>query len=169
MAEIFFAIFHLLIVDFQKDIRNNGFYQITLDETLERFGGDVLAPAQYVRDWVTQLGVDTHYQDPLAQLALTTPGQEALFEAFNDLAPHWLALGGGGYNLGVVPRAWTLAFGVMSGQTFPDELPSQYQEDYHDERLRDQGLVHWSEANAERTHAPVAKVVAAVKQRHEIE
>ena len=66
----------------------------------------------------------------------------------------------------------------MSGQTFPDELPSQYQEDYHDavrtrlrgdERLWDQGLVHWGEANAERTHAPVAKVVTAVKQRHEIE
>jgi nicotinate phosphoribosyltransferase len=30
----------------------------------------------------------------------------------------------------VVPRAWTLAYGVMSGQSFPGELPPAYDERY---------------------------------------
>ena len=95
---------------------------------LARFEADIL---------VTQLGVDTHYLDPLANLALTTRGQAAVFGALEALAPRWLALGGGGYNLDVVPRAWTLAFGVMSAQDFPDELPPVYRARYGGERLHD--------------------------------
>jgi len=95
---------------------------------LERFAADVV---------VTQLGVDTHFQDPLAQLALTTHGQEALFRSLRDLSSRWLALGGGGYDMDVVPRAWTLAFGVMTDQTFPDALPREYQEQYGGKTLHD--------------------------------
>jgi hypothetical protein len=36
-----------------------------------------------------------------------------------------------------VPRAWTLAYGVMSGQTFPDGLPPAYSERYGPGRLHD--------------------------------
>src|SRR3990170_7368552 len=95
---------------------------------LERFQPDVV---------VTQLGVDTHFQDPLANLALTTHGHEALFRAFDRLAPKWLALGGGGYALDVVPRSWALAFGVMSGQTLPEELPPSYRARYGGQWLHD--------------------------------
>jgi acetoin utilization protein AcuC len=89
---------------------------------------------------VTQLGVDTHYRDLLGSLLLTTHGYVALIEEFKMLAGdvgRWLALGGGGYAVDVVPRAWTLAYGVMSGQTFPDELPSAYSERYGPGRLHD--------------------------------
>jgi len=82
---------------------------------------------------VTQLGVDTHYRDPLALLMLTTQGYVAVVEELKALADgigRWLALGGGGYAVDVVPRAWTLAYGLMSGQTFPDELPPAYGERY---------------------------------------
>jgi acetoin utilization protein AcuC len=62
---------------------------------------------------VTQCGVDTHREDPLADLQLTVDGQRAAFTALRELADRhaegrWLAVGGGGYGLvRVVPRAWT--------------------------------------------------------------
>ncbi|MCX4094874.1 acetoin utilization protein AcuC [Nocardia sp. alder85J] len=62
---------------------------------------------------VSQCGVDTHREDPLADLELTVDGQRAAFRAMRELADRyaegrWLAVGGGGYGLvRVVPRAWT--------------------------------------------------------------
>ncbi|MBF6329676.1 acetoin utilization protein AcuC [Nocardia transvalensis] len=62
---------------------------------------------------VTQCGVDTHREDPLADLELSVDGQRAAFVALRDFADRyaegrWLAVGGGGYGLvRVVPRAWT--------------------------------------------------------------
>ncbi|MFE6925738.1 acetoin utilization protein AcuC [Nocardia sp. NPDC057663] len=62
---------------------------------------------------VSQCGVDTHREDPLADLELTVDGQRAAFLAMRDLADRhaegrWLAVGGGGYGVvRVVPRAWT--------------------------------------------------------------
>ncbi|WP_158840234.1 acetoin utilization protein AcuC [Saccharothrix deserti] len=62
---------------------------------------------------VTQCGVDTHREDPLADLALTVDGHRAIYRRLRDLAEEtangrWLALGGGGYELlRVVPRSWT--------------------------------------------------------------
>ena len=53
------------------------------------------------------------------------------------LAPKWLALGGGGYDLQAVARAWTLAYGVMSEQELPDELPSSYRDQYQVAGLSD--------------------------------
>ena len=112
--------------------------------------------------------MDTHYNDPLAQLALTTAGHLALFEALEKLSPRWLALGGGGYDIGVVPRAWTLAFGVMSGQSFPDELPEQYRARYGGQWLRDRERPHLNEATRRQARQSVEAVVAQVKQRHNI-
>ncbi|WP_194814324.1 acetoin utilization protein AcuC [Nocardia sp. XZ_19_385] len=62
---------------------------------------------------VSQCGVDTHREDPLADLELTVDGQRAAFLAMRELADRyaegrWLAVGGGGYGLvRVVPRSWT--------------------------------------------------------------
>lgn len=62
---------------------------------------------------VTQCGVDTHAEDPLADLALSVDGQRAAYRALRELAVEfaggrWLVLGGGGYQLfRVVPRSWT--------------------------------------------------------------
>jgi len=38
-------------------------------------------------------------------------------------APAWVALGGGGYSITNVARAWTLAWAVMNDIHLPDELP----------------------------------------------
>ncbi|MBO0852953.1 MAG: acetoin utilization protein AcuC [Nocardia sp.] len=62
---------------------------------------------------VGQCGVDSHREDPLADLELTVDGQRAAFLAMRGLADRyaegrWLAVGGGGYGVTrVVPRAWT--------------------------------------------------------------
>ncbi|GGK41334.1 acetoin utilization protein AcuC [Nocardia camponoti] len=62
---------------------------------------------------ISQCGVDTHREDPLADLELTVDGQRAAFIAMRELADRyadgrWLAIGGGGYGVvRVVPRAWT--------------------------------------------------------------
>jgi acetoin utilization protein AcuC len=86
---------------------------------------------------VSQLGVDTHYRDPLTHLCLTTAGYASAVTTIKELASRWLALGGGGYDIDVVARSWTLAYGVMSGQEFPDDLPSVYAEKYGEGHLRD--------------------------------
>jgi acetoin utilization protein AcuC len=135
------------------------FHQV-VPPLLKRFQADVV---------VTQLGVDTHHKDPLAKLQLTTPALEALFHALGALAPRWLALGGGGYDIGVVPRAWTLAFGVMSGQAFADELPEGYREKYGGEYLRDREPPKLDGALRSRVCRSVETVVQRVKRLHDIE
>jgi len=86
---------------------------------------------------VSQLGVDTHYDDPLTHLMLSTHGFAKVVETIRDLAPRWVALGGGGYALDVVPRAWTLAYGIMRDEPFPDDLPPAYTARYSGSRLHD--------------------------------
>ncbi|WP_019927936.1 acetoin utilization protein AcuC [Nocardia sp. BMG111209] len=72
---------------------------------------------------VSQCGVDTHREDPLADLELSVDGQRAAFIAMRELADRyaegrWLAVGGGGYGLvRVVPRAWTHLLAVALDRT----------------------------------------------------
>jgi len=91
---------------------------------------------------VSQLGIDTHYLDPLAHLTLTTQGYTEVVRMIKELAPRWIALGGGGYEIGVIPRAWALAYGIMSDREFPDELPPAYGEKYGPGTLHDQHKPH---------------------------
>ncbi|MDV6014479.1 acetoin utilization protein AcuC [Haloechinothrix sp. LS1_15] len=62
---------------------------------------------------VTQCGVDSHDEDPLADLALSVDGHRRIYQELRQLAEQysggrWLAVGGGGYQLvRVVPRSWT--------------------------------------------------------------
>lgn len=72
---------------------------------------------------VSQLGVDAFTSDPLAALNLTTYGFLKVIDYLTEKAPAWVALGGGGYNLENVARAWTLAWAVMNRVKLPDELP----------------------------------------------
>jgi acetoin utilization protein AcuC len=68
---------------------------------------------------VTQCGVDSHGEDPLADLRLSVDGHRAVFQLLRGLADEvaggkWLALGGGGYSLfRVVPRSWTHLLGTL--------------------------------------------------------
>jgi acetoin utilization protein AcuC len=124
---------------------------------VRRFEPDIL---------VTQLGVDTHYLDPLAELKLTTRGHKAIFAALESLGLRWLALGGGGYNLEVVPRAWALAFAVMAGLSLPDELPESYRAAYGGRWLEDRESPEIDPVLKRLVRRRVEEVVSQVKQVH---
>ena len=78
---------------------------------------------------VTQLGVDAFYNDPLTNLHLSILGYERVLKRIKDLAPRWVALGGGGYNISNVARAWTLAWAVMNGIELKEDLPKSFSEE----------------------------------------
>jgi acetoin utilization protein AcuC len=82
---------------------------------IERFRPDVI---------VSQLGVDTFWDDPLTGLEFTTNGFSKVISYLTDNAKAWVALGGGGYNVCNVARAWTLAWAIMNGVDFGEDLPA---------------------------------------------
>ena len=63
---------------------------------------------------VLQLGIDSHRTDPLTHLALTVQGFTRAVSRLLPLAPRVVALGGGGYDLPNVARAWTAAWAAMN-------------------------------------------------------
>ncbi|MCS7253459.1 MAG: acetoin utilization protein AcuC [Armatimonadota bacterium] len=77
---------------------------------------------------VTQLGADTLHGDPITHWRLTTHGFCAAVERFKELRKPWVALGGGGYDVGNVCRAWTLAWATMIGANVGDEIPPKWGE-----------------------------------------
>jgi len=98
-------------------------YERAFDEVilpaLEAFGPDVLT---------TQLGADGIVGDAVAGLRMSLRGFEQLAKRFRDLGLPWIALGGGGYDVGNVVRAWTLVWGAMVDADLPDEIPASWVE-----------------------------------------
>ncbi len=106
-------------------------YPLTDDETYLWAFEEVVPPliGEFKPDvMVTQLGVDTFYSDPLTHLCLTTRGFTKVIEKLRDLSIPWVALGGGGYEVGNVARAWTLAWAIMNGVELEDEIPGPFEE-----------------------------------------
>lgn len=89
---------------------------------------------------VTQLGVDTFVEDPLAHLRLTTHGFCQILQRIKSLGIPWVALGGGGYHLANVARAWTLAYALMNDIELPDEVPPECLEQLQQHGLRGKWL-----------------------------
>lgn len=115
---------------------------------------------------VTQQGIDTHVDDPLTHLALTSAGHSAAVAEFKALSPgKWLALGGGGYDLSAVARCWTLDYAVMLGIDLPDEIPSDYAERYGLQRLRDPSPVSVDPAAKESAREQANATIEQVKER----
>ncbi|GHC81175.1 acetoin utilization protein AcuC [Streptomyces finlayi] len=86
---------------------------------------------------VSQHGADTHFEDPLADLAVSLDAQRAVQAACHELAheyvegARWLALGGGGYAVvDVVPRAWTHLVGIAGHRPVEPEaeIPGVWRE-----------------------------------------
>ncbi|MBI2304437.1 MAG: acetoin utilization protein AcuC [Chloroflexi bacterium] len=118
---------------------------------------------------VTQLGVDGYFRDPLAHLALTTEGYCQLFREFRRLCPssggpRWVALGGGGYDIEAVARLWTLAYGVMMDQDWPDDIPVDYQERYGVKKLLDTSPPPWDAAVQGEARGFAQESVAEIKR-----
>ncbi len=86
---------------------------------LKRFQPDVL---------VVQAGADAHFDDPLADLMLTTRDYEAIFRRILEWADAYtggrvLFTLGGGYSLLAVSRIWTILYLLMHDLPLPSELP----------------------------------------------
>ena len=86
---------------------------------------------------VTQLGIDSYHSDPITHLQLTSRGYVEVIREFAKLGLPWLALGGGGYDVGAVARCWSLAYGVMLGVEWPDRIPEAVSGQYPSPNLRD--------------------------------
>lgn len=80
---------------------------------LARYRPDVL---------VTQQGIDSHFDDPLANLMVSTQAREHVVRRFAATKGPWVAMGGGGYSLDAVRRAWSIEFLIMLGAPIPAEL-----------------------------------------------
>ncbi|MEV6245633.1 acetoin utilization protein AcuC [Streptomyces sp. NPDC051742] len=86
---------------------------------------------------ITQHGADTHFEDPLAHLAVSLDAQRAVQEACHELAHtyaegRWVALGGGGYAVvDVVPRSWTHLVGIAAHAPVDPEsvIPSSWRDE----------------------------------------
>ncbi|HZF87181.1 acetoin utilization protein AcuC [Streptomyces sp.] len=86
---------------------------------------------------VTQHGADTHFEDPLAHLAVSLDAQRAVQMACHSLAHdhadgRWVALGGGGYAVtDVVPRSWTHLVGIAAGRQIAPEtvIPESWRQE----------------------------------------
>jgi acetoin utilization protein AcuC len=90
-------------------------------QVAEAFGPNVL---------VSQLGGDTHFGDPLANLGLTMRAYPEMARILHDAAHdhasgRLVATGGGGYQFDVVvPRIWTIHFAEMCGA--PEAIPQDW-------------------------------------------
>ncbi|MCX4818512.1 acetoin utilization protein AcuC [Streptomyces sp. NBC_01142] len=89
---------------------------------------------------VTQHGADTHFEDPLAHLAVSLDAQRAVQESCHSLAheyvedARWVALGGGGYAVvDVVPRSWTHLVGIAAHAPVDPEsvIPSSWRDEVY--------------------------------------
>ncbi len=97
-------------------------FEAVVPPLIEAFAPDVL---------FTQLGIDTHYLDPITHLRLTTQGFARTVARLGELVgpeTSWVAAGGGGYDLGAVARGWSMAFAVMAGVDIPDRIPEEFTE-----------------------------------------
>jgi acetoin utilization protein AcuC len=95
---------------------------------VEKFSPDVV---------VTQLGVDSFSSDPLAHLNYTNNGFCEVVRKIKEIAPGWVALGGGGYDVVNVAKAWTRAWAIMNDVEIPDDIPEDFLKKYRYEGFTD--------------------------------
>jgi len=135
------------------------FYEV-LPPLIKTFDPDVI---------VTQLGVDSFYNDPLANLYLTSRGFCSAVRFFKELGLPWVALGGGGYHQVNVARAWTLAWSIMLDQELKQQrLPKAVREtvrrlNYDEEWLRDEDIPE-DPLKKERAFQEARRAVKALKE-----
>ena len=96
---------------------------------------------------VAQLGIDSHQSDPLTHLAFSVQGFTRAVQRIVELAPRLVALGGGGYDLPNVARAWTAAWAVINGIELSPEIPARFRPelarfDFHGGSLWDPPVQH---------------------------
>ncbi|RNC69053.1 MAG: acetoin utilization protein AcuC [Desulfuromonadales bacterium] len=117
---------------------------------------------------VTQLGADTFRTDPLTRLEITTHSYTYVLRKLKALKIPWVAVGGGGYNVVNVARAWTLAWGIMNGVELHPRLPAAFVEIIKDLGHPNRMLLdamHWAEEDdRNRALDAVERSIAAMRK-----
>lgn len=72
---------------------------------------------------VLQMGADSHFADPLANIQNTVQDYLQAVRSIQALNIPIVALGGGGYNLKTVPRMWAAACLTLAQIPFEDRVP----------------------------------------------
>ena len=104
-------------------------FEAVVPRALRAFGPDLI---------VLQAGADMHYNDPLADLALSTKGIGESYRRVSELADEFcggrlVATGGGGYDpYRTVPRVWSLLWGAVSRQEVPGDVPQAWLDEWQD-------------------------------------
>lgn len=102
------------------DVFHHVFDKVVL-ECIDRFKPDIL---------VAQLGVDTLYDDPLAHLNYSILGFADAVKKIVNLGIPLVALGGGGYDVASVAKAWTVAWAIMNNIKIDSKIPAEYLKSY---------------------------------------
>lgn len=97
-------------------------FRKTAPKILETYAPDIL---------ITQLGVDTYFNDPLTQMGFSLSIYRNIAQTLKTSAREycqdkWLAIGGGGYLMTVVPRAWAIFLAKMLDVELKNELPNEW-------------------------------------------
>jgi acetoin utilization protein AcuC len=97
-------------------------FRYCVPRILEAYAPDVL---------LTQLGADMYFGDPLTQMGLSISIYrdiaQTLYTSAHDYCQNkWIAVGGGGYLMTAVPRAWTLFLARMIDVELKNELPDEW-------------------------------------------
>lgn len=97
-------------------------FESIVPRAVESFGPHVL---------VVQAGADAHFDDPLADLALTTRDYERIFRRILELADTFtegrvLFTLGGGYSLHAASRVWTILYLVLNDLPLPEVIPEAW-------------------------------------------
>lgn len=132
----------------------------TVPSLIEKFGPDMV---------VTQLGIDSFRSDPLAHLNYTNRGFCEVVGKIKEISPRWVALGGGGYDVVNVAKAWTLAWAIMNDVVIPDELPEDFMKKYagsgfESRSIRDNGYIEEGPGK-DQMRNEVEQVVAFIKEK----
>jgi acetoin utilization protein AcuC len=118
---------------------------------------------------VTQLGVDSFRADPLAHLNYTNYGFCEAVKRIKAFSTKWVALGGGGYDVTNVAKAWTLAWAIMNDTAIPDEIPPRFlsshqQAGFASARIRDERYAGEGTGKKERREE-VERVIRSIRKQ----
>ncbi|MFX1323373.1 MAG: acetoin utilization protein AcuC [Promethearchaeota archaeon] len=97
-------------------------FRKTTPRILEAYKPDIL---------LTQLGVDTYFDDPLTQMGFSLSVYKDIAQSIKTSAreyceDNWVAFGGGGYLMSVVPRAWSIFLAKMLDVELNNEIPEKW-------------------------------------------
>lgn len=88
-------------------------FEAVVPPLIEKFAPDIV---------FALLGTDTHRDDRLAHLNLTSNGYKKVVSRIKEISPKIMAMGGGGYNIYKTAALWTLAWSELIGRAPEDKF-----------------------------------------------